>query len=191
MRGRALVAGYLRAARRNHGRSRSNTIVRVAILDGRVWYSPSGTGSSDRQAFARVFPSRFVANWATQNGIAAKKIFAPGRRQLNGLRNRPSRSIERCGQRACAWRCDVMALPRLKQHAIASQALQHQPAGSGIQLPKAACLGEREPQSGHLAKLSAHTQNQSFHRHTTFPMSFYGRTIGKSTRGISKARAVS
>jgi len=61
-----------------------------------------------------------------------------------------------------------MAVPCLKQHTIASQALQHCPAGGGIHLPEATCLGEREPQSGHLAKLSAHTLNQSFHRHTTF-----------------------
>jgi hypothetical protein len=61
-----------------------------------------------------------------------------------------------------------MALPCLKQHTLAGQALQHDLAGGGIQLPEATCLGEREPQSGHLTKLSAYTLNQSFHRHTTF-----------------------
>ena len=89
------------------------------------------------------------------------------RTRLSFLRNRPFRSNERYVQRACAWGCDVMAVPCLKQHTIASQALQHCPAGGGIHLPEATCLGEREPQSGHLAKLSAHTLNQSFHGHPT------------------------
>lgn len=116
------------------------------------------------------FLHRFTFQVRYQSGYGS-------RRQLNGLRNRPFRSIGRCVQRACAWRCDVIALPCLKQHAIANQALQHQPAGGGIQLPEPACLGEREPQSGHLAKLSAHTLNQSFHRHTTFQLRF---TDGRS-----------
>ena len=73
-RGQAVVVRSPGSARRNYGRSRSNTSVRVAILHGRGWYSPSGTGSSDRLVSARVCPSRFVANWATQTGIKAEKI---------------------------------------------------------------------------------------------------------------------
>ena len=71
----------------------------------------------------------------------------------------------------------------LKQDAGASQVLQHQPAGSRIHLPEPTCLGEREPQSGHLAKLSAHALNQNFHRCTPFPH-------GSSTYGLASWLAV-
>jgi len=70
-----------------------------------------------------------------------------------------------------------MALPCLKQHAIARQALKHDLAGGGIQLPEATCLGEREPQAGHLTKLSAHTLNQSFHVTPHFQMRFADASI--------------
>jgi len=61
-----------------------------------------------------------------------------------------------------------MTLPRLQQDSVACQSVQQRLTGGRIQLPEATGLGEREPQSGHFTKLSAHTLNQSFHRHTTF-----------------------
>ena len=83
-----------------------------------------------------------------------------------------------------------MAVPCLQQNTIASQSLQHYPAGGGIHLPEATCLGEREPQSGHLAKLTAHTLNQSFHGHTTFQNGVCGPSIvlpGRVTIQLAKA----
>jgi hypothetical protein len=83
--------------------------------------------------------------------------------EIAGLQNRLFRSIELCHQRAWPWGCDVVALPRSQQDTIVSQALQHYSARGRVHLPEATCLGEGEPQSGHLAKLSAHALKQGFH----------------------------
>src|SRR5688572_27329293 len=76
-------ARYRQSARRNHGRSRSNTSVHVAILHGRGWCFASDTASSDRSVSARICPLRFgPAN------------------NCPSLGNRPLASIERYVQRS-------------------------------------------------------------------------------------------
>ena len=158
------------------------TVVAIPVFVSQFFMNANGIrrvapgAMADRRLHGLSF--QFLGNWETQTGIKAEKIRRG--RQTKRLRSRPFRSIERCVERACAWGCDVMAVPCLQQNTIASQSLQHYPAGGGIHLPEATCLGEREPQSGHLAKLSPHTLNQSFHVTPHFKMSFYGRTIVSS-----------